>query len=202
MSGESGRSVSTRPMKSIATALRPPRPPRQHADQIEAFDVVGIERADLTIKTPPPPAGRRGDASAGEVVRRSPAAGAGGAAPGQAPAGALARRCFRFMARMASWLVENADTPNRRSIRREESEASGASVQVRCAADPGQAQTGHQASSPISSRITGCLSSAQTKSRARSARSRPITGVALAMNLASMAASLMGLAAVPVAWGM
>ncbi len=58
-----------------------------------------------------------------------------------------------------------------------------------------------QCRSAIRSRTSGRRSSVHANSTTRCARSRPITGVALARNLASMAASLIGLAAVPVAWG-
>src|SRR5215475_2357277 len=59
-----------------------------------------------------------------------------------------------------------------------------------------------QDSSAISPRASACFSSDQAKPHARLARSTPITGVALARNLASIAASLMGLSAVPLAWAM
>jgi len=57
------------------------------------------------------------------------------------------------------------------------------------------------ASSAIKSRTSGRRSSVHTSSTALCARSQPMTGVALARNFASMAASLIGLAAVPLAWG-
>ena len=58
------------------------------------------------------------------------------------------------------------------------------------------------ASSAISARTSGARSNAQTTSRTLAARPTPITGVALAMNFASIKASLIGLSAVPLAWAM
>jgi len=55
------------------------------------------------------------------------------------------------------------------------------------------------ASSAINSRTSACFSSDATHSTARCARSAPIAGAALAMNFASICASLMGFSAVPLA---
>ena len=53
------------------------------------------------------------------------------------------------------------------------------------------------ANKAINVRMFGCFSITQTNAHARSARSRPIIGVALARNLASIAALLIGLLVVP-----
>jgi len=58
----------------------------------------------------------------------------------------------------------------------------------------------NHATSAISSRTSASRSRLQTASRTRVARSLPITAAALARNFASIAASLMGLSAVPLAW--
>jgi hypothetical protein len=83
---------------------------------------------------------------------------------------------------------------------------SGAVASAREPGDPALQQSNAAsydgyATSAIRWRTSGRRSSVHTNSTTRCARSSPMTGVALARNLASMAASLIGLPAVPLAWG-